>query len=222
MAGIHIDKYVPDYVLFDLETTGTSTKVDAVIEISAIKVRAGKPVDEFSTLVNPCRSIPYYASQVNHITDDMVAQAPVFEKVLETFLEFAGDEVLVGHNIHKFDMQFIYRDAMEYYGKIPENPCADTLVMARNYLPQLSHHRLSDLAQYYGISTEGAHRALNDCRMNQIIYEKLGIEYETIRAGQTELRLCPECSSVLKIRNGRYGRFWGCSGFPRCRYTQNA
>ena len=39
--GRLINKYVPDYVLFDLETTGTSSNYDEVIEISAVKVQSG-------------------------------------------------------------------------------------------------------------------------------------------------------------------------------------
>ena len=71
--GKQLNKYVPDYVLYDLETTGISANYDEVIEISAVKVRGGKNVDEFSTLVNPGRTIPYGASAVNHIYDEMVA-----------------------------------------------------------------------------------------------------------------------------------------------------
>ena len=54
--GKQLNKYVPAYVLFDLETTGISANYDEVIEISAVKVRSGKIVDEFSTLVNPGRT----------------------------------------------------------------------------------------------------------------------------------------------------------------------
>ena len=45
------DKYVKDYVVFDLETTGISTVYDAVIEISAVKVRGGKVTETFSTFM---------------------------------------------------------------------------------------------------------------------------------------------------------------------------
>ena len=107
-AGKKLLEYVPDYVLFDLETTGISWEKDEVVEISAVKVKGGEVVDEFSSLVNPGMPIHYYASEVNGITDDMVADSPSFDKVLEEFLEFAGDAVLVGHNIHTFDMKFIH------------------------------------------------------------------------------------------------------------------
>lgn len=43
--GKQLNKYVPDYVLFDLETTGISANYDEIIEISAVKVRGGKIVD---------------------------------------------------------------------------------------------------------------------------------------------------------------------------------
>ncbi len=174
--GKLLKKYIPDYVVFDLETTGVSPKYDAVIEISAVKVKDGKAVEEFTTLVNPRRKIPPGASRVNGITDEMVEEAPFFEDVLKKFLEFAGDSVLVGHNIAHFDMKFLYRDAKRFYDQMISNDYVDTLVLARKYLPAQQRHRLVDLAEYYGISPEGAHRALNDCRMNQQVYERLAEE----------------------------------------------
>lgn len=100
-------------MVFDLETTGISRVYDEVVEISAVKVRGGKVVDEFSTLVNPGRHIPSGASQVNGITDQMVAYAPRFVKVLQEFLDFTEGYPLVGHNIASFDMKFICRERGE-------------------------------------------------------------------------------------------------------------
>ena len=169
--GTLINKYTPDYVIFDLETTGISPNYDEVIEISALKVKGGEVVDEFNTLVNPGRKIPFGATKVNGITNAMVAEAPAFSHVLAEFLDFAEGLVLVGHNIARFDMKFIWRDAEQYFGEIPQNNYVDTLQVARKHLPKMEHHRLVDLAEHYGISSEGAHRALNDCYMNQKVYE---------------------------------------------------
>lgn len=220
--GNKLETYVPDYVVFDLETTGISPKYDEVIEICGVKVRGGRVIDEFSSMVNPKCSIPYAASRVNNITNEMVADAPLFTDVLIEFLNFIGDDVLVGHNIHSFDMKFIYRDAERFYGQIPDNDYIDTLSIARNYIPQLVHHRLGDLCSLYGISTQGAHRALNDCHMNQQVFEHLGKEMSSAEKGMTNLKRCPRCGQVMKLRNGRYGSFWGCGGYPNCRYTENA
>ena len=220
-TGKKLNTYVPDYVVFDLETTGVSCSSDAVVEISAIKVIGGEVVDEFTTLVNPGRPIPYYASEVNGITDDMVKDSPFFEEALSDFLEFAGDAVLVGHNIHTFDMKFLYRDAERFWGMTIGNDYIDTLQIARMYLPQLSHYKLVDLAEYYKISTAGAHRALNDCRMNQIVFEHLAKEMDNPSEDAKAVKKCPKCGNVLRKRNGRYGEFWGCMSYPGCTYTRN-
>ena len=219
--GKKLNTYVSDYVVFDLETTGVSCSSDAVVEISAIKVIGGEAVDEFTTLVNPGRPIPYRASEVNGITDDMVVNSPFFEEALSDFLEFVGDAVLVGHNIHTFDMKFLYRDAERFWGKTIGNDYIDTLQIARMYLPQLSHHKLVDLAEYYKISTDGAHRALNDCRMNQIVFEHLAKEMANPSEDVKTVKKCPKCGNVLRKRKGRYGEFWGCMSYPGCTYTRN-
>lgn len=208
--------YVADYTVFDLETTGIRPDYDSIIEISAVKVVGGKVTDKFSSLVNPGRPIPYRATKVNGISNEMVADEPVLDMVFPDFMEFIGEDVLVGHNIHSFDMKFIWKAAEMLFGQTISNDYIDTLPIARRCLPQLSHHKLVDISAYYRISTAGAHRALNDCMMNQRCFEwmaKESIKYSP--------KLCPRCGGELKRRNGKYGEFWGCSGFPACRYTEN-
>lgn len=230
--------YLPDYVVFDLETTGFNPTMDDIIEISAIKVKNGEVIDTFSTLVNPERSIPYHATAVNGITDEMVKKAPVIELALPEFLEFIEDYVLVGHNIHTFDLKFINNVCGEFLGKVVENDYVDTLYMARTYLPGLRHYKLVDVSSYFNISSEGAHRAMNDCIMNQKCFEALG----RIREGQDEAsghstpsdcessqgqhlgektEICPKCGGGLQKRKGKFGEFWGCGSYPNCRYTKN-
>jgi len=215
-TGKRLAGYVPDYVVFDLETTGTSVKSDDIIEISAVKAVAGVAIDSFSTLVDPQRDIPAAASAINGITDEMTAGAPHLEEALAEFLDFIGDFVLVGHNIRSFDLKFIYRDAVRLFGRQVTNDYIDTLHMARRCLPQLGRHRLTDVAAYFHIDTAGAHRALNDCMMNQKCYEAMA------KLQPKGEKVCPECGGELVKRNGKFGEFWGCSNFPGCRYTKKA
>lgn len=217
--GKRLNQYRKDYVVFDLETTGISWQRDEIIEISAIRVQNRRPSAQYSTLVNPQRHIPAAASRVNNITDGMVKDAPLLPEAMEGFLHFIQDSVLVGHNIHTFDMKFISQAAMRLYGTEIGNDYIDTLFLARQCLPQLSHHKLSDVAEHFGISTSGAHRALQDCIMNQQCYEKLG-ELLQAKSAEEPAVLCPKCGAGMVRRKGMYGEFYGCSSFPGCRGTR--
>lgn len=216
IQGKCIQTYIPDYVLFDLETTGCNHHLDSIIEISAVKVRNGREVACFSSLVNPGRPIPWQASQVNNITDEMVAGEPVLSQVLPEFLDFIGDDVLAGHNIAHFDMFFLYRDCQKLFGKTLGNSYLDTLQFARNHLSGMENYKLTTLAAHYGLSTVGAHRALADCRMNQQVLEHLNRETPA-----APVKCCPRCGNPMKKRSGRFGDFLGCTGYPNCRYTEN-
>lgn len=209
-----------NYVIFDLETTGLSPEEDSVIEISAVKVSDGNIVDEFSTLVNPGIHIPYAISEVTGITDDMVKESPDIECALKDFMSFIGDYTLVGHNIIRFDMKFIQRDSQRLFGKQINNKCIDTLFWARRYLPELDHYSLENLSYHYGISYVGAHRALVDCKINHQIYQLLLKEAENPSEAAKQVKVCPRCGNVLRLRKGMYGDFWGCASFPDCKYTQ--
>ena len=227
--GKRLNQYVKDYVVFDLETTGIHQERDAIIEISAVKVNGGEIVGEYSTLVNPKRHIPAPATAVNGITDAMVADAPEIGEAIVGFLEFIGDSILVGHNIHTFDMNFAYDAVFRSTGKELGNDYVDTLYMARSCLPRLAHYKLTDISEYFHISTEGAHRALNDCIMNQKCYEEMGKLWEGQKrnkeAEDTDAEdglSCPSCGGTLCLRKGRYGMFYGCGNFPACRYTKKA
>ena len=116
----------------------------------------------------------------------------------------------------------IHDNCERYLGKTISNDYIDTLRLARKVFPDWKHRRLSDLAEHYGISTVGAHRALADCRMNQKIFEYLGKELAGKQLKvQNNTRICPKCHLPMQRRNGRFGEFWGCTGFPKCRYTEN-
>ena len=54
--------------------------------------------------------------------------------------------------------------------------------------------------------------------MNQQVFERLG---EELKNGEKPLKVCPRCGGTLKLRNGKFGSFFGCSSYPDCRYTEN-
>ena len=220
-TGRLLEEFVSDYVVFDLETTGISPYKDKIVEISAVKVVDRKVKAEFSRLVNPECHISEGASAVNGIYDEMVENEPTIEEILPNFIDFIEDYILVGHNIYAFDLNFIYRDSEAIIGKFPDNCYVDTLSLSRKCMPELAHHRMTDLATYFGISTEGAHRALKDCQMTQQVYEFLRVEMKKFEEGKKKIPICRRCGKTMILRNGRFGKFWGCKGYPECIYTEN-
>ena len=114
------------------------------------------------------------------------------------------------------------------------NDYIDTLQFARKVLKGVGSYSLGNLAEYYGISSVGAHRALNDCRMNQQVFEHLakemgslpqfcgGVVSGTAPGVVTGTLRCPKCGSSLIKRSGKFGEFWGCLNFPDCKFTKDA
>ncbi|GGH17858.1 PolC-type DNA polymerase III [Paenibacillus segetis] len=149
------------YIVFDIETTGLSVTQNKIIEIAAVKMIEGKEVDRYATFVNPHVRIPYNIQQLTNINDDMVKDAPELEPVLQQFIDFAGDAVLVAHNA-RFDVGFVNAKLKELGRPPMDNPVLDTLEMARMLFPTMKNHRLNTLAAKYKVSLENHHRAIDD------------------------------------------------------------
>ena len=151
------------FVVFDLETFGLNSHKNEIIEIGAIKLKGTRIIDTFSSFVNPNKIIPKKISELTHITQDMVDNAPTIEDVLPKFLEFTKDAVMVAHN-SAFDMGFIRREAKKYLG-IDYNPAViDTLQMARDLYPDLKGYNLDRLNKTFKLSLENHHRAIDDAQ----------------------------------------------------------
>ncbi len=146
-----------DYVVLDLETTGLNPKTDLIIEYAALKVKDGEVVDTFQTLCDPGFNIPPMITSITGITSEMVRNCPNPRKALPDFLDFIGDNFIVGHNV-LFDVRFISSVNDGFF-----NTYIDTMKIFRTLHPALPHHRLCDMVDFYGKQNETAHRALSDC-----------------------------------------------------------
>ncbi|MBR4863379.1 MAG: PolC-type DNA polymerase III, partial [Oscillospiraceae bacterium] len=149
-----------EFVAFDLETTGLSSRDDRIIEIGAVRMRGGEELDRFQTFVDPERSLDSKIVELTGITDRMLVGAPKIEEVLPKFLEFVGDSVLVAHNAD-FDTGFI-RAACQQQGLSFNLTSADTLVLAQNLMPQLGKFKLDIVANALSLPEFNHHRAADD------------------------------------------------------------
>jgi DNA polymerase-3 subunit epsilon len=153
------------FVVFDLETTGTSADGDAITEIGAVKVRGGEVLGEFGTLVDPRRGISPLVVELTGITDAMVRGAPTLPEVLPAFLEFAAGAVLVAHNA-PFDTGFIRAACARHGYAWPKPAVVCTVRLARRVLSrqEAPSCKLSALAALFSTGTTPNHRALDDAR----------------------------------------------------------
>ncbi len=172
LKGNSIIDILNNYIVFDIETTGLDSFYDEIIEIGAIKVENNKIVSKFSSLVKPKNMINEYISELTGITNEMVKNAPTIEEILPSFMNYIGNDILIGHNVN-FDINFIYDNLYRRKFDVLTNDFIDTMRISRKLLPELPHHRLIDLANYFEIDVENNHRSLKDCEITLNVYEKL-------------------------------------------------
>lgn len=150
------------YVVVDVETTGGTSSFHRVTEIGAVKIQNGEIIDEFQTLINPGRPIPWHITRITGITNDMVAGAPAFADIAEHFQEFTANAVFVAHNV-KFDYGFIQREFQRLDMEFVRPQLCTVLGMRRNF-PGISSYSLKNLTEHFDIRLEQHHRAMCDAR----------------------------------------------------------
>lgn len=168
--GKSIISFPADYTVIDLETTGLSTFYDDIIEVAALRIRNGEVVDRFQSLVRPVDGdIPGFIEKLTGITNAMVSSAPRRNRIIPKFINFIGDDIIVGHKV-SFDVNFLYDNYMELLDTPVTNNFIDTMRIAKKLHPEFEHHRLRDLIDNFGIHAEGFHRAMEDCYSSYYCY----------------------------------------------------
>lgn len=178
--GISLLSLPSDYIVLDLETTGYNPSFDEIIEVACIRYSGSEKIDMFHSYVQPT---PYesedgstyyvdeFITKFTGISDAMLVNAPKFKDIAKDLYDYLGDSVIVGHNIN-FDINFLYDNFLNYLGIEFSNDYLDTMRLSRIALPDLPHHRLKDLKEYFSINGI-QHRALNDCQITHAVLFKL-------------------------------------------------
>jgi len=158
-------------IFYDTETTGVKPDRDRIIEIAAYDPERDRT---FESLINPECPIPPEASAIHNITDEMVKEAPTFEKVAVNFTEFCSDDVvLIAHNNDAFDKPFLEYEFRRHEVSFPEWSYIDSLKFSRKYRPDFPRHSLQHLREYHGIPANNAHRALDDVIILHQVFSEL-------------------------------------------------
>lgn len=158
---------MPPIVAIDIETTGLDPNSDAIIEIGAQKFEGQRIEGEWSSLINPGRSIPPFITRLTNISNPMVREAPHVEEVLEELADFVGNAPVLGHRV-SFDLSFLRRQ-----GLFKLNEAIDTFDMAAVLLPEARRYNLGALGKLLNVIFPATHRALDDAKVTVGIYQQL-------------------------------------------------
>ena len=124
-------------IVLDTETTGFDPrKGHRLVEIGCLELKNHLPTGKtYHQYINPERDVPEGAFKVHGLSEEFLADFPVFSEVADAFVEFIGDSPLIIHNA-TFDMTFLNYELKTLKRKeIPFERAIDTLLIARKKFP---------------------------------------------------------------------------------------
>ena len=168
---VALNKLPVSYVAMDLETTGLDPASCGIVEIAGVKVIDGVVAETFQTLVDTDARMSAEATKINGISREMLKGAPKTSEAITSFIGFAGDLPLLGHNAVSFDKAFIEKACAYAPNASAPNEWYDTMVIYK----QLHGHRISlvNLCEEAGVVNDKAHRALSDAQATHECYQWL-------------------------------------------------
>ncbi|WP_050740539.1 3'-5' exonuclease [Acetobacterium bakii] len=201
--GQHLVEFPNDYVIIDIETTGFNPKFCEIIEIGAVRVCDDKITSIFQSMVRPKNPINSYITNLTGITNNMIADANPIEAVLDSFLSFIGDTVLVGHNVNS-DINFLYDYCEMYLSSHLSNDFIDIRELFREQQSSALNHKLATMCEKCAIQNTNTHRALTDCLAAYNLYHSLKMHDGPIACVEELDTL--NLASEFKIKHSPYKR----------------
>lgn len=156
------------YTIIDVETTGQSNRMT---EISIFKYDGTIVIDEFTSLINPDSFIPDYITALTGIDNNLVADAPRFEEVVQDIINITEGTVFVAHNVN-FDYKIISGE-FERLGLEFNRKKLCTVRLSRRLLPGHRSYSLGKLCKGLDINLVDRHRARGDAEATVTLFELL-------------------------------------------------
>jgi len=150
------------FCIVDIETTGCGLLHDRIIDISAIKVKEGKIIATFQSLLNPNTYIPSSITNITGISSDDVKYAPSFDDITLELKYFLESSIFVAHNA-RFDYGFI-KNEFRRVGVPFSSPVLCTARLSKYLFPRYRRHNLDAIIERFDIKCEARHRACGDAK----------------------------------------------------------
>jgi len=172
LIDIHPDSPV---AFVDIETTGGSLSVHRIIDVAVIGVTGDVKDFEWQTLVNPGVYVPAGITALTGIDNEMLLDAPPFERIARELRERLEGRVFVAHNV-RFDYGFIRRE-FAAIGTPWRSPNLCTVRLSRALYPEMPRHNLDAVMERHGIVIENRHRAMPDAQALLAFWRKVRAEW---------------------------------------------
>lgn len=163
-------------IVLDTETTGLDPdEGHRIVEIGCVELINYVPTGRTRQYyINPERDMPEEAARVHGLTSEFLADKPLFSDIVDDFLAFIGDDILVIHNA-EFDLRFLNAELARLgYPPIAQQRAFDTVDLARRRFPG-AQVNLDALCRRFSIdlSARSFHGALLDCQLLAEVYLEL-------------------------------------------------
>lgn len=194
------------FAVVDVETTGSRTAGDRVIEVAVVVVQGQRRELVFESLVNPGRPLPRPVTWLTRITDADVRPAPVFDEVADALLEALAGRIFVAHNA-RFDWGFLAAELRRSRGVELSGPRLCTARLARRLVPAAESCGLDWLGQYFGLHNPARHRAAGDALATaELLHRLIPLAREAGAGNLQDLEGLQQRRQGKSRRRGRRGR----------------
>ena len=167
------EKPFSSYTVIDVGTDGADTGSGDIVQLAALRVREGYEVDTFCAFVSPTGDIPDTAANADYLTESTVVCVPVLKNALESFIDFIGDDLLIGYNIASFDLPLLQRNLSAELNKKLGNAYIDVHQMAGEAHIPVDENNLAALAEYFKLPVDKMHDVLAHCHTTKKCFERL-------------------------------------------------
>jgi DNA polymerase-3 subunit epsilon len=194
------------FVSIDLETTGTDTRNDRIIEIGLVVFENGEVVDRWQQLVHPDRDLPAVVTEVTGISAADLEGKPKLADVFDEFSRRISGELLLAYN-HEFDLGVVAAEFERMGLTFVVPPCLDPLPLAWEYLRQTGltkNAQLGTVSAHLGVKLDNAHRADADAEAAGRVLLRLA---ETVSLPEQLADLLQLQRVLLQRMNEHFARF---------------
>jgi DNA polymerase-3 subunit epsilon len=157
-------------VFFDLETTGTDTAKDRIVELAFVKINLDGSRDKYIKRINPQMPIPAESSAIHGIYDADVADAPSFKQIGHELNNWIKGCDFGGYNSTRFDLPLLAEEFLR--SGIDVDFTERVMVDVQQIFFKMEQRTLSAaLAFYCGKTIENAHSAEADINATIDVFE---------------------------------------------------